>query len=83
LGAQKSRRIRLVVMDMWQAFRNSAARPAPQASVLFDKFHVMSHLGDALDEVRKSEYSRLKGRQRAYLKGQKYTLLSHMSRPNN
>ena len=77
LGAKKSSRIRLAVMDMWKAFRNSAARNAPQASILFDKFHVMTHLGEALDEVRKSEYGRLKGQDRAYIKGQKYTLLSH------
>ena len=77
LGAKKSSRIRLAVMDMWKAFRNSAAKNAPQASVLFDKFHVMKHLGEAIDEVRKSEYARLKGRDRAYIKGQKYTLLSH------
>jgi len=77
LGARKSSRIRLAVMDMWKAFRNSAARNAPQASILFDKFHVMKHLGEALDEVRKSEYGRLKGQDRAYIKGQKYTLLSH------
>jgi hypothetical protein len=31
----------------------------------------------ALDEVRKTEYSRLKGQDRAYIKGHKYTLLSH------
>ena len=36
----------------------------------------MRHLGEALDEVRKSEYARLSGRQRRYIKGQKYTLLS-------
>jgi transposase len=77
LGPKKSRRIRVAVMDMWKAFRNSAARNAPQASILFDKFHVMTHLGEALDEVRKSEYGRLKGQDRAYIKGQKYTLLSH------
>jgi len=29
-----------------------------------------------LDAVRKSEYGRLQGRQRRYIKGQKYTLLS-------
>jgi transposase len=77
LGAKKSSRIRLAVMDMWKAFQNSAARNAPQAGILFDKFHVMQHLGEALDEVRKSEYARLKGQDRAYIKGQKYTLLSH------
>ena len=32
--------------------------------------------GEALDQVRKSEYARLQGRGRRYIKGQKYTLLS-------
>ena len=36
----------------------------------------MRHLGEALDAVRKAEYARLAGRDRAYIKGQKYTLLS-------
>src|ERR1044071_2993219 len=34
------------------------------------------HLGDALDEVRRSEYRRLAGKDRSYIKGQRYTLLS-------
>ena len=77
LGPKKSRRIQLAVMDMWKAFRNSTKRHAPQASILFDKFHVMRHLGDALDTVRKREYARLSGKDRRFIKGQKYTLLSH------
>jgi transposase len=77
LGTKKSSRIRLAVMDMWKAFQKSAVKNAPQADILFDKFHVMQHLGLALDEVRKSEYARLKGQDRDYIKGQKYTLLSH------
>ena len=48
LGPCKTARIRLVVMDMWKPFR-LATRHAPQASILFDKFHVLRHLGDALD----------------------------------
>jgi transposase len=77
LGEKKAKKLRLVVMDMWKAFRNSTARNAPQAAILFDKFHVMRHLGEALDKVRKSEYARLSGRDRRYIKGQKYALLSH------
>jgi transposase len=77
LGAKKSHRIELAVMDMWKAFRNSTAYHAPQARVLFDKFHVIRHLGDALDTVRKREYARLHGKDRQFIKGQKYTLLSH------
>jgi len=77
LGEKKSARIRLAVMDMWKPFRNATLARAPQAAILFDKFHIMRHLGEALDRVRKSEYARLSGKNRSYIKGQKYTLLSH------
>ena len=76
LGEKKTKGIRLAVMDMWKPFRNVTNERAPQAAILFDKFHIMRHLGKALDEVRKSEYRRLSGRDRSYIKGQKYTLLS-------
>jgi transposase len=56
LGARKSAGIRLVVMDVWKTFRTSTTTHAPRASILVDKFHVLRHLSDALDTVRKSEY---------------------------
>ncbi len=65
-------------MDMWKAFRNATLKEgnAPQALIVFDKFHVLSPLQKALAQVRKSEYARLTGEGRRYLKGQKYALLS-------
>lgn len=77
LGEKKSEALRLAVMDMWKPFRNSTQKKAPQAAILFDKFHIMRHLGEALDTIRKSEYARLEGKERHYIKGQKYTLLSN------
>lgn len=77
LGEKKAKAVRLAVMDMWKPFRNSTQRHAPQAAILFDKFHVLRHLGEALDKIRKHEYARLEGKQRRFIKGQKYTLLSH------
>jgi transposase len=79
LGPRKCRKIRLAVMDMWPAFRNSTRKSghAPQAGILYDKFHVLRHLNEALDKIRKSEYARLAGQDRRFIKGQKYTLLSH------
>src|SRR5215469_3377126 len=77
LGKSKSARIRLAVMDMWKPFRKATKACAPQAAILYDKFHVLRHLGEALDRVRKSEYGRLSGKDRRFIKGQKYTLLSH------
>ncbi|MGZ6203254.1 MAG: ISL3 family transposase [Thermodesulfobacteriota bacterium] len=76
LGPKKSRRIRLAVIDMWKAFRKSTQKYAPQAAILFDKFHIVRHLNEALDKIRKSEYARLSGKDRRFIKGQKYTLLS-------
>jgi transposase len=77
LGEPKSRRIKLAVMDMWKPFRTATRAHAPQAAILFDKFHVLRHLGEALDKVRKREYARLSGKDRRFIKGQKYTLLSN------
>src|SRR5258705_3022928 len=82
LGERKSSRIRLAVMDMWKPFRLAANAHAPQAAILFDKFHVIRHLGEALDTVRKSEYARLAGRDRRYIKGQKYTFALAAGEPH-
>ena len=76
LGEKKAAGIKLAVMDMWRAFEKSTVKNAPRAAILYDKFHVMRHLGKALDKVRKTEYARLSGKDRSYIKGQKYTLLS-------
>ena len=40
------------------------------------KFHIMRHLSKALDEVRRGEYKRPQRKDRSYIKGQRYTLLS-------
>jgi len=79
LGPEKCGKIRLAVRDMWTAFRTSTLKPgnAPKAKILYDKFHVFKHLGEAIDKVRKQEYARVSGDGRRFIKGQKYTLLSH------
>ncbi len=77
LRPKKTKKIQLAVMDMWKAFTKSTRANAPSAAILYDKFHVMRHLGEDLDKVRKMEYTRLSGKDRSYIKGQKYTLLSN------
>ena len=76
-GVKKTRGIYLAVMDMWKPFRSCTLKHVPDASILFDKFHVVSQLGAALDTVRKSESARLTGLGHQFIKGQKYTLLSN------
>lgn len=82
IGEKAGKSIELAVMDMWKPFRKSTVKNAPQAAILYDKFHVMKHLGEALDNIRKQEYARLAGQDRKYIKGQKYILLSNRENLN-
>ena len=77
LGPDKCDNIRLVIMDMWKAFENATKTNVPGVAILYDKFHVMRHLGEALDKIRKNEYNHVSGDERSFIKGQKYNLLSH------
>jgi transposase len=77
MGPERCQTIELAVMDMWKAFRNATLKNAPGAQIVYDKFHVMRHLSDALDQVRRSEYKRVNEKERKFIKGQRYTLLSH------
>jgi len=65
-------------MDMWQPFRTSTLKKghAANASILYDKFHIITHLSKAMDQVRRQEYARLSGPGRRFIKGQRYALLS-------
>jgi transposase len=77
IGPERSKTIKIFVMDMWKPFRNVVNAHAPQAEIVFDKFHVLMHLGRALDEVRRNEYKRVNEKERKFIKGQRYTLLSN------
>jgi transposase len=77
LDDKQRKGIELAVMDMWPAFRRSTEKNVPGVRIIYDKFHIMGHLSKALDEVRRAEYHRLKGKDRSFIKGQRYTLLSH------
>lgn len=71
VGKDPPANIRLAVMEMWKPFRNSTQAQVPHADILFATFHVRQHLGDAVEQIRKSESGRLTGPHRKLIKGQK------------
>ena len=73
---QKSN-IEAVAMDMWKAFENSVAANLPHADIVHDRFHIMKHLNDAVDQVRRGEHKALKAQGDDTLKGTKYLWLSN------
>ena len=77
MGTERCGTIDLAVMDMWKPFRKVTMKNAPHVQIVYDKFHIMRHLAGALDQVRRDEYKRVNEKERKFIKGQRYTLLSH------
>ena len=44
---------------MWDPFRKSIEQWAAQCKIVYDKFHVLQHANDAVDEVRKGKRLRI------------------------
>lgn len=76
LRAPQRRRIEVACVDMWGPFRQSIEQWAPQCKIVYDKFHIIQHANDAIDEVRKAEFFRQGKKKRALIKGKKWLLLS-------
>lgn len=76
LSAIQRSRITAACLDMWEPFTMSILKCAPQCRIVFDKFHVMQHANQAVDEVRRAEFFRKGGRMRGLVKGKRWLLLS-------
>jgi transposase len=80
LGRRRARNLRCVTMDMAQGFINAVRDHAPQADIVFDRFHIERHLTEAVNEVRKHEFWRRGGVHRAAIRGKKFLLLAKRRR---
>ena len=76
LVSRQRRQIEAACVDMWEPFRLSITQWAPQCKIIYDKFHIMQHANDAIDEVRKAEFFRQGPQKRGLIKGKKWLLLS-------
>src|SRR5271166_1696239 len=77
LNARQLAGIRAVAMDMWDPFIGSTKAHVPEASskIVFDRYHVMTHMLKAVDDVRKAEHRALREAGQATLTGTKYLWL--------
>jgi len=63
-------------VDMWEPYRLSIEQWTPQCKIVYDKFHILQHANEAIDEVRRAEFFRKGGRMRELVKGKRWLLLS-------
>jgi transposase len=69
--------IEAVAMDMWDPYIDSVRQHVPGADrkIVFDKFHVAQHLGEAVDRVRRKENKILRAAGDDRLAGTRYDWL--------
>jgi transposase len=77
LTEEQRKGIEAVAMDMWDPYVASVREhvAAADGKIVFDKFHVAQHLGQAVDEVRRKENKSLRAQGDERLKGTRYDWL--------
>lgn len=75
LPPEQREQIEAVAMDMWPAYISAVEEVLPSADIVFDRFHVKKHLGEAVDKVRRQEHRELSAAGNLILKGSKYLWL--------
>ena len=77
LSAVQLAGIEAVAMDMWEPYIQSTLEYVPAAAdkIVFDRYHIMSHMGKAVDTVRKREHRVLLAAGDETLTGSKYLWL--------
>lgn len=77
LGSDVVEKLECVAMDMWHPYIKAVTAVVPNAAdkIAYDKFHIIKHLGDAVDKVRRQEHRFLIAEGIDILKGSKYLWL--------
>jgi transposase len=68
LGPEGCKRIKAISMDMGKSYIKSALKYCPNAELIFDPFHIMKMINEAVNEVRRQEVVMGSGKDRIMLK---------------
>lgn len=80
-GTERCVGIEAISLDMWPAFINACRDWVPEADgkMVFDRFHIMRHIVEAVDKVRKQEHKALMDKGDTTLVKSKYLWLTNPS----
>jgi len=86
LTEEERRAIKVVSMDMWEAYRQAVLEKLPRAEIVADRFHVMKQLNHQIDLLRRAIQRKAKkqGNEALYqvLKGSRWVLLKNRNELN-
>lgn len=77
LSEKERESVEAIAMDMWPAFIRATRQSIPGADekIVFDRFHIMGKVGEAVDKVRRCEHFALLRDGKSTLTGTKYQWL--------
>jgi transposase len=77
MGRRRCHTLKVVCMDMWAAYSKLVREHAPNAQILFDRFHIVKHLNEAVDAARRDLWRKLTAKERVTFKGTRWLLLKN------
>ena len=77
LSQQQIQSIEAVGIDRGGAYKAAISEYLPNAAIVYDKFHLVANLNQAVDEVRRSEWRKADKTDKSVIKGQRYNLLKN------
>jgi transposase len=80
LSQETAKGIEAVAMDMGLAYQAAVREQLPNATIVFDRFHVMKLYSDLIRNVRKSEFRKADADGKEVIKGSLYPLLGNKQR---
>jgi len=83
MGQRRCQTLRVVCMDMWATYAKLVREHAINAQILFDRFHIVKHLNEAVDAGRRQLWRQLTTQQRVSFKGTRWLLLKNPWNLNN
>jgi transposase len=77
MGRRRCGTLRVVCMDMWAPYASLVREHAPNARILFDRFHIVKHLNEAVDAVRRELWRQVTSKEKVAVKGTRWLLLKN------
>jgi len=75
IGPERCAKLAVIATDLHEPFHAAARAFAAQADLVFDHFHLVKLLNEALDDLRREEFRRLSQEDRRWLKGTRWAVL--------
>ena len=77
LSPEQKKRVECVGIDRSGAYQSAVEQHLPDSAIVYDRFHLVMNLNQAIDEVRRSEWRAADKSDRKLIKNSRYLLLNN------